>query len=57
MFAFRPRRKRGTKISEFADEVRGPGSPGALQRGMLAPLARIGEWRGHGERYARPAIA
>lgn len=44
---------------EFKREVRGPGSPGALQRGVLAPLARIAERRGHDERYApaKPAIA
>jgi len=46
-------------VKEFSEEVRGPGSPGALQRAMLSPLAAIGRMRGHGERYAspRPAIA
>jgi mannose-6-phosphate isomerase-like protein (cupin superfamily) len=46
-------------VREFRREVRGPFSPGALQRAMLAPLAKLAERRGHGERYApaRPAIA
>jgi hypothetical protein len=46
-------------VREFKAEVRAPFSPGALQRAMLAPLAKFAEWRGHDERYApaRPAIA
>jgi quercetin dioxygenase-like cupin family protein len=46
-------------VSEFKDEVRGPGSPGWLQRASLAPLAYIGRRRGRDERYApaRPAFA
>jgi mannose-6-phosphate isomerase-like protein (cupin superfamily) len=39
-------------VSEFKAEVRGPGSPGWLQRATLAPLAWIARRRGHGERYA-----
>jgi quercetin dioxygenase-like cupin family protein len=41
-------------VKEFGDEVRGPGSPGALQRAMLSPLAAIGRMRGHDERYVQP---
>ncbi len=46
-------------VSEFQDEVRGPGSPGWLQRATLAPLAYIARRRGRAERYtpARPAFA
>jgi quercetin dioxygenase-like cupin family protein len=45
-------------VREFKDEVRGPYSPGALQRTVLAPLAKIAEMRGHKARYAtRPAFA
>jgi hypothetical protein len=46
-------------VSEFRDEVRGPGSPGWLQRASLAPLALVARRRGRGERYlpAQPAIA
>jgi quercetin dioxygenase-like cupin family protein len=46
-------------VSEFKDEVRGPGSPGWLQRTSLAPLAYIARRRGRDERYAhaRPAFA
>ncbi len=44
-------------VREFKDEVRGPGSPGALQRAMLAPLAAIARLRGHGERYAPRKVA
>jgi hypothetical protein len=46
-------------VHEFKDEVRGPGSPGWLQRASLAPLAWIARRRGRAERYApaRPAIA
>ncbi len=39
-------------VSEFKQEVRGPGSPGWLQRASLAPLAFIARRRGRGERYA-----
>jgi mannose-6-phosphate isomerase-like protein (cupin superfamily) len=46
-------------VSEFRREVRGPGSPGWVQRASLAPLAWFARRRGHAERYApaRPAIA
>src|SRR3954469_1324667 len=46
-------------VTEFKDEVRGPGSPGWVQRASLAPLAFIARRRGRAERYApaRPAIA
>jgi quercetin dioxygenase-like cupin family protein len=46
-------------LREFKREVRGPFSPGALQRAMLAPLAKLAEARGRGERYrpAKPATA
>ena len=45
-------------VREFKDEVRGPYSPGALQRAALAPLAKIAEMRGHTARYAtKPAFA
>jgi quercetin dioxygenase-like cupin family protein len=46
-------------VREFKDEVRGPGSPGWVQRASLAPLAFIAKRRGSAERYApaRPAYA
>jgi quercetin dioxygenase-like cupin family protein len=46
-------------VREFKDEVRGPGSPGWIQRASLAPLAYIARRRGRAERYApaRPAYA
>lgn len=46
-------------VREFRREVRGPFSPGAVQRAMLAPLALIGSARGHDARYAAgdPAVA
>jgi hypothetical protein len=46
-------------VSEFKDEVRGPGSPGWLQRATLAPLAHIARRRGRAEGYApaQPAFA
>ncbi|MBV9166465.1 MAG: cupin domain-containing protein [Solirubrobacterales bacterium] len=46
-------------VSEFKDEVRGPGSPGWVQRASLAPLAFIARHRGRAERYvpAEPAFA
>lgn len=46
-------------VSEFKDEVRGPGSPGWVQRATLAPLAFIARRRGRAERYvpATPAYA
>ena len=46
-------------VSEFKNEVRGPGSPGWLQRATLAPLAHVARRRGRAERYApaRPAFA
>jgi mannose-6-phosphate isomerase-like protein (cupin superfamily) len=43
---------------EFADEVRGVGAPGWLQRAALAPLAWVARRRGYGARYrAAPAPA
>jgi hypothetical protein len=46
-------------VREFKDEVRGPGSPGWVQRASLAPLAFIARRRGRAERYApaTPALA
>jgi hypothetical protein len=46
-------------VSEFKAEVRGPGSPGWLQRTALAPIAYIARRRGRAERYvtAQPAFA
>jgi quercetin dioxygenase-like cupin family protein len=44
-------------MREFKREVRGPFSPGALQRAMLAPLAVLAKARGYGRRYARPKPA
>jgi quercetin dioxygenase-like cupin family protein len=46
-------------VNEFKQEVRGPGSPGWLQRASLAPLTFVARRRGRGERYtrARPAFA
>ena len=46
-------------VTEFKNEVRGPGSPGWIQRASLAPLALIARRRGRAERYApvRPAFA
>ena len=45
-------------VREFRREVRGPFSPGALQRAAMAPLAWLATARGHGERYAaKPAFA
>jgi quercetin dioxygenase-like cupin family protein len=46
-------------VSEFKHEVRGPGSPGWIQRATLAPLAYIARRRGRAERYApaKPAFA
>lgn len=47
-------------VSEFRYEVRGPGSPGWLQRATLAPLAWMARRRGRAERYAaapQPAYA
>ena len=46
-------------VREFKDEVRGPGSPGWVQRATLAPLAWIARSRGRDGRYAarRPAYA
>jgi mannose-6-phosphate isomerase-like protein (cupin superfamily) len=45
-------------VREFKREVRGPFSPGALQRAMLAPLAKIAEARGRDELFvaARPVL-
>jgi quercetin dioxygenase-like cupin family protein len=46
-------------VREFKDEVRGPGSPGFVQRASLAPLAFVARRRGRAERYvpSRPAYA
>jgi hypothetical protein len=46
-------------VREFKNEVRGPGSPGWLQRALLAPLGYLARRRGLAERYAsaRPAFA
>ena len=46
-------------VSEFKHEVRGPGSPGWIQRASLSPLALIARHRGRAERYipAQPAFA
>lgn len=46
-------------VSEFKNEVRGPGSPGWLQRASLAPVRYIARRLGRAERYApaRPAFA
>ena len=46
-------------VSEFKNEVRGPGSPGWVQRASLAPLGWLARRRGRAERYAaaRPAFA
>jgi mannose-6-phosphate isomerase-like protein (cupin superfamily) len=46
-------------VHEFRDEVRGPGSPGWIQRATLAPLAYLARRRGRAERYApaQPAFA
>jgi quercetin dioxygenase-like cupin family protein len=46
-------------VGEFKDEIRGPGSPGWIQRMLLAPLAFIARRRGRAERYlaAEPAFA
>ena len=44
-------------VSEFRDEVRGPGSPGWIQRASLAPLAFLAKRRGRAERYAPAAPA
>ena len=45
-------------VREFKDEVRGPYSPGALQRAPLAPLAWAARRRGPHRRYlpVRPAL-
>jgi hypothetical protein len=46
-------------VRKFKDEVRGPGSPGWIQRASLAPLALLARGRGRGEPHAlpRPAFA
>jgi quercetin dioxygenase-like cupin family protein len=46
-------------VSEFKNEVRGPGSPGWVQRASLAPLGWLARRGGRAERYApaRPAFA
>jgi hypothetical protein len=38
-------------VRRFRREVRGPFTPGALQRAVLAPLAKIASMRGHAARY------
>ncbi len=42
---------------EFRREVRGPFSPGWVQRASLAPLAALARMRGHDRRYVRPRPA
>jgi quercetin dioxygenase-like cupin family protein len=45
-------------VREFKREVRGPYSPGFLQRALLAPLAWLASRRGYDARYApHPATA
>ena len=45
-------------VREFKREVRGPYSPGFLQRALLAPLAWLASKRGYAARYApNPATA
>ena len=44
-------------VREFKDEVRGPGTPGWVQRAALAPLAWIARRRGRAERYTAPKPA
>jgi quercetin dioxygenase-like cupin family protein len=45
-------------VREFKREVRGPYSPGFLQRALLAPLAWVASKRGYDTRYApKPAMA
>ncbi len=44
-------------VREFKDEVRGPGSPGFVQRASLAPLAWLAGRRGYAERYAPQRVA
>jgi quercetin dioxygenase-like cupin family protein len=41
----------------FAREVRAPFPPAWMVRALMAPLAAIGRWRGHAERYVTPATA
>jgi quercetin dioxygenase-like cupin family protein len=42
-------------VREFKREVRGPYSPGFLQRALFAPLAWLASKRGYGARYAPEA--
>jgi hypothetical protein len=44
-------------VREFKDEVRGPGSPGWIQRATLAPLALIARRRAQGPLPTQPAYA
>jgi quercetin dioxygenase-like cupin family protein len=44
-------------VREFQREVRAPFPPAPVVRAMLAPLAWVATRRGHGERYAAPALA
>ena len=44
-------------VRRFRREVRAPGSPGAMQRAMLAPLAKLGEKKGLAARYAEHEAA
>jgi quercetin dioxygenase-like cupin family protein len=44
-------------VREFRDEVRGPGSPGWIQRATLAPLALIARRRAQGPLPTQPAYA
>ena len=44
-------------VNRFKREVRGPYSPGWLQRAALAPLTWIAKLRGHDRRYVQPKPA
>ncbi len=44
-------------VRRFAREVRAPFPPAGVVRVLMAPLAALARWRGHGERYAAPAPA
>jgi|tagenome__1003787_1003787.scaffolds.fasta_scaffold20694782_2 quercetin dioxygenase-like cupin family protein len=44
-------------VREFRREVRAPFPPAPVVRALLAPLAWMATHRGHGERYAAPALA
>jgi quercetin dioxygenase-like cupin family protein len=44
-------------VERFRNEVRAPFPPAWMVRALMAPLAAIGRWRGHAERYVTPATA